>query len=238
MGSDDLDRLIQDVRTGIHKEAKFLEKIRDPKALLRSLKDLRSLIGNDEVKNSIAQQTSHLIREGGNRDNMLHTILYGPPGVGNTLIGTKLARIWHSLGYNSAIKKQRDVLGDILPSQGSEEFDSLASRTVLLILLMSSLGSFIEFLGRLGVPKGWRIAIFSGLVFMGIILGIYLSSVNSEPVTFVPPKVEKSPSEDGDEEEIEEAEELEGGDDIDFEQKVSDDETDDIPEEEPVCPLL
>lgn len=43
---------------------------------------------------------------------MLHSLLYGPPGVGKTTIGTYLAKIWYSLGYLEE-KKQKDIIQEI-----------------------------------------------------------------------------------------------------------------------------
>jgi len=72
--------------------------------LIRALEELRDVIGNENVKESIALQVQHLIQdkkkeiENSHSQNkskplMLNTILYGSPGLGKTLIGVKLHRM-------------------------------------------------------------------------------------------------------------------------------------------------
>lgn len=109
-----LTSLIKKIEKGIKNNSSFISTIKDPKMLIRSLNDLNGLIGNKSIKDSVASQITHLIvmkkriEEGTMRDDdvMLNTVLYGPPGVGKTLVGTKLAKIWHSLGYIQKPKKK------------------------------------------------------------------------------------------------------------------------------------
>src|SRR3990172_11429659 len=185
----DLDLLIRDIQSSIEREPppEFLAKIRDPKGLVKSLKDLRALVGNVEVKNAIAQQTSHLIREGGNRDNMLHTILYGPPGVGKTLIGTKLARIWHALGYIAVPKKEPTLLQDIVPQQNPEEWESLIQLLVVISICLCIAGSLVDFLSKFGIRRTWSLMALLVMVIAFLLFG-YLNQP-PEPVFFTPSKV-------------------------------------------------
>lgn len=76
----------------------------DHPLVVKTLEELHGMAGNDDLKNQIASQISHLLtmRHKKNQKIMLNTILYGPPGVGKTQIGQKLAKIWYGLGYLKA----------------------------------------------------------------------------------------------------------------------------------------
>lgn len=122
----ELSRLIARLQRGIARKSSYTKTIRHPHLLVASLQELNDLIGNDKVKDAVATQVSHLImikRRALDNPNvkedevMLNTVLYGPPGVGKTLIGTKLAKIWYSLGYldNSRnTKEKKQELGEML----------------------------------------------------------------------------------------------------------------------------
>ena len=97
----ELKKLIARIQHGIIKNASYVKTIRHPQLLVHSLKELNELIGNDKVKDSVATQVSHLIMVKRRAldsniikedEVMLNTVLYGPPGVGKTLVGTKLAK--------------------------------------------------------------------------------------------------------------------------------------------------
>lgn len=98
----DLNNLIIRLEKGVEKKHNYIKTIRDPHLLIKSLKDLNEMIGNDNIKESVAKQISYLILEktrGNMNDVMLNTVLFGSAGVGKTEISTKLAKIWYSLGY-------------------------------------------------------------------------------------------------------------------------------------------
>lgn len=122
----ELSRLIHRLQRGIMRNASYVKTIRHPLLLVVALKELNELIGNDKVKDSVATQVSHLImvkRRSMESTNiredevMLNTVLYGPPGVGKTLVGTKLAKIWYSLGYLDGTmnaKEKKQEIGSII----------------------------------------------------------------------------------------------------------------------------
>lgn len=102
-----LDNLILRIEKGINKKSAWIESIRDPPLLLKSLKQLQKFIGNQKVKKSVALQVNYLIlnqhrqrlnKELNEDDVMLNCILSGKPGHGKTQLGTILAKIWHGLG--------------------------------------------------------------------------------------------------------------------------------------------
>ena len=62
------------------------------------LKKLNNLIGMDDLKKNICDQILFYCQKL-NSDEMMHTCLMGPPGVGKTSVGKILAELYCSLGY-------------------------------------------------------------------------------------------------------------------------------------------
>lgn len=136
-----LTTLIKKIEKGVKNKSSFVSTIKDPKMLVRSLNELNSLIGNKSIKDSVASQITHLIvmkkriEEGTMREDdvMLNTVLYGPPGVGKTLVGTKLAKIWHALGYIQKPKKK--TVGKIFKEINTGQSDGSDYISILIIVL-------------------------------------------------------------------------------------------------------
>jgi len=103
-----LDSLIDDIETHINDDNIATYKIRNKKALIKSLKDLNNIIGMQPLKDSVASQIRYLmtISKDNKSQKMLNTVLYGPPGTGKTTVGKLLAKIWYSLGYLNPTKSQ------------------------------------------------------------------------------------------------------------------------------------
>jgi energy-coupling factor transporter transmembrane protein EcfT len=188
----ELSRLISRLQKGINRSASYTKTIRHPHLLVASLQELNDLIGNDKVKDAVATQVSHLImikrraleNPSVKEDEvMLNTTLYGPPGVGKTLVGTKLAKVWYSLGYldssrNSKERKQdlRDMIKDLFKDGSGGGGSGGADDTtitiyiififiVVLITLLSMAWSFYTKFG------GWW-TILIVILFLSIILGV------------------------------------------------------------------
>lgn len=73
-------------------------KIRHPRMLIKYLNKLETMIGNQSIKNSVAEQITSLLQQDRLQGTNTNTILYGDPGVGKTTIGVYLAKIWYALG--------------------------------------------------------------------------------------------------------------------------------------------
>jgi len=123
--------LIEKISRWISDGNSHIKYIRDPNGLLSSLVELNNLIGNPRVKDSTAGQVMHLIKhkkkvaEGKVKNDgcMLNTLLYGGPGVGKSLIGTKLAKIFYTLGYLPEIKKRKNGERASLPGIADQQMD-------------------------------------------------------------------------------------------------------------------
>jgi len=68
------------------------------KNIVEPLKELKSVIGMESVKKNIFEQLLYLLQEL-NDSNMMHTVIEGPPGVGKTLLGKILAKIYYKLNF-------------------------------------------------------------------------------------------------------------------------------------------
>lgn len=92
----DIDRMVAD------------RKIKYPRIFKSAMRELKDMIGNNKIKDSIADQIKYIIgtKRSSNKPVMLNTMLYGPPGVGKTKIGKILSKLWYSLGFlNSGPRK-------------------------------------------------------------------------------------------------------------------------------------
>lgn len=107
-----LTNLINQLHTNILSNNKSIKYIKNPKKLYNSLIKLYNIIGMNDIKESIAQQTSYLMNKleyGDFSLKMLNTILFGDPGVGKTTIGIILAEIWYHLGFLQEIVKKKEI---------------------------------------------------------------------------------------------------------------------------------
>lgn len=80
-----------------------IELVKYKKLFMKTLHEIdEDVIGHEKLKRKIAQQVSLLVRGLSKTQKskpMLNIILYGDPGVGKTMIGTKLAKLIFSVGY-------------------------------------------------------------------------------------------------------------------------------------------
>lgn len=87
------------------------------KAIKHHLYTLNRLVGMEELKKQVMYQILFFIQGLGN-DEMMHTALMGPPGVGKTTVAKVLAGIYRSLGFLSKGKlilaNREDLIGQYL----------------------------------------------------------------------------------------------------------------------------
>ncbi|CAH6418352.1 AAA family ATPase [uncultured virus] len=91
-----LDILITKIENGI-RNGTLPSTVNDPARLLDSLIGLQALTGSDSVKDTVANQVSHLIAHG-SADYPLHTVISGSNGRDKRVLTGILSRIWSSIG--------------------------------------------------------------------------------------------------------------------------------------------
>ena len=93
-----LDNLIELAnKYNVNNEYSFnLEKLYN---LLPSLIKLKNIIGMTTVKDSIVGQIIFFLNEFDSENNdMMHTVIQGPPGVGKTLLGKIIGELYYNMG--------------------------------------------------------------------------------------------------------------------------------------------
>jgi len=72
-----------------------------------TLKELKNVIGMENVKKNIFEQLLFILQDL-NDSNMMHTVIEGPPGVGKTLLGKILAKIYYKLNFLKKSDENKD----------------------------------------------------------------------------------------------------------------------------------
>lgn len=184
----ELQKLIERLKKGIARNASYLSCIRHPHLLVASLEELYYLIGNEKIKDSVAVQVSHLImvkkraqdNSGITEDNaMLNTVIAGPPGIGKTLIGTKLAKIWYALGFLEAPKQQsqmKQVMKNVLNTAGINPGGNSNNddETTLLITMVIIFGIVLSSVVSFGWGVYQKIGAMWTLIIFTVVLVVFL----------------------------------------------------------------
>jgi len=110
-GMNNIKDLICHIKVMYYNNDPILNGVENVNTLYNALCDLNEIVGMNDVKESIIKQIKFLLMNyTGNKSkfegHMLHTVVFGPPGVGKTTVGQCLANIWKGLGLIS--KKKLD----------------------------------------------------------------------------------------------------------------------------------
>ena len=84
---------------------KYAINLKKINKLVEPLEKLSNAIGMENIKKSIVDQIIYIVQKFDSEDEMLHTVIEGPPGVGKTMLGQILGEIYYNLGV---IKKKKN----------------------------------------------------------------------------------------------------------------------------------
>jgi hypothetical protein len=208
----ELTQLIVRLKKAVVSNEAYIKTIRNPILLIQSLIELNELIGNEKVKDSVATQVSHLIlakmraldvSSSIKEDEvMLHTVLYGPPGVGKTLVSTKLAKIWYSLGYldgknNKKEKKQEigSLIKDLLKDgSGGSSTDDTSIFVYGMVFFFAILVTFLSMTWSFYTKFGGTATMIVFVAFLCVLFafGYYFSTILNNNTTNDNTKDDKS----------------------------------------------
>jgi hypothetical protein len=128
---DSLDALINLGKTyNPETSHKYSINLKRLNSLVPTLEKLKSTIGMSEVKTSIVNQIVYFMSAFESNENMIHTVITGPPGTGKTMLGKILGEIYWKLGiikgnkqltsadidspYPFKIARRSDLIGQFL----------------------------------------------------------------------------------------------------------------------------
>ena len=103
--------------------------------LVPTLEKLQNMIGMENVKKSIVNQIVYFLASIEDNDNMLHTVITGPPGVGKTVLGKIIGEIYYNMG--------------IIKGNGKKYTDPVTGNTLDFIFKIAKRADLIgEYLGH------------------------------------------------------------------------------------------
>ena len=77
------------------------------KNIIEPLKELQNVIGMESVKKNVFEQLLYILQDL-HDTNMMHTVIEGPPGVGKTLLGKILGKIYFKLNFLKKSEKNKN----------------------------------------------------------------------------------------------------------------------------------
>ena len=116
---DDLIELGKSYKERSKKKRRYNLNIKTLHNLVEPLEELNKMIGLESIKETIFNQIVFYLQELDDKNNdMLHTVIEGPPGVGKTHISKIIAKIYKGLGFLKNDKivsiKRDDFIGKYL----------------------------------------------------------------------------------------------------------------------------
>jgi SpoVK/Ycf46/Vps4 family AAA+-type ATPase len=116
--------------------------------LIEPLKELKNMIGMEKVKTHILDMILYYLQDFEKRNkNMMHTVLYGPPGCGKTELAHILAKLYCKMGVIKTdivhIARRSDLIGKYLghTAKNTQAFFDKAKGGVALLDEVYALGS-------------------------------------------------------------------------------------------------
>ena len=119
--------------------------------IIQPLNLLKNMIGLDDIKHTLINQIVYFLQDF-HKDEMLHTVIQGPPGVGKTMLARIIGDIYHKLNVFSqedtdeckfVIARRSDLIGEYLGTTAKKTQNVINSCRggVLLIDEAYSLGN-------------------------------------------------------------------------------------------------
>ncbi len=147
-GIDDLIELGQLYNPNTSKRKKYNINVKRLYYLIEPLTQLKNMIGMNKVKNHIVDMIVYYLQDFEKYNkNIMHTVLYGPPGCGKTELAHILAKIYCKMGIirNDKVHsvKRSDLVGEYLghTAKLTQKAIDNAKNSVLLIDEAYSLGN-------------------------------------------------------------------------------------------------
>lgn len=124
-----LDKLIN-IASSLDIKKKYTFDIQKLKILINPLKKLKEFVGMSNVKDSVIKQILYFLQNLDEDNDLMHTIITGPPGVGKTKLAYILGEIYFKMGVFKC-KKGIDFLSPITGDKIDFKF-TLARRSDLI----------------------------------------------------------------------------------------------------------